>query len=169
MSQDVRFVEPVAQFPEYRDAPVEARQGSVVVAKLSVDIAEAVPGTGLALPLAEFLVQRYRLLATGQSLLVLPEPGMTPAHVVEHGGLPALVAGRQEQLIGLPGMIKRVARPSLPVRQRAEAAVHPPLADAVAHLPVDVQGLAEVGTGLVPVVEPSAGLPEPVVGRRLLA
>jgi hypothetical protein len=98
VSEDVGFVEAVAQFPEHGQGSLVAHEGIAVLAELGVSVTEAVPGTCLAFPLAEFLVQRNGLPGAGLSLLVLPQPGVAPADVVGDGGLPAPVARGPEQV-----------------------------------------------------------------------
>jgi hypothetical protein len=73
-----------------------------VIAEMVVGVAEAVPGAGLELGVAEFLEQVKGLLAVAERLLVIAEPGVEPADRVHGECLAHLVTGGPVLLQRLP-------------------------------------------------------------------
>src|SRR3954447_2999033 len=82
----------VAELADQRDRPVVAGDGALVLAQVVVDVAEAVPGPGLRVQVAEPGGQRDRLLAVPQRLPVVAEQGQVPAQRVQRPALADLVA-----------------------------------------------------------------------------
>src|SRR6185437_16921653 len=82
MVQRVGLVETVGELPVEADGPLVARDRLLVVAELMVDVAEAVPGSGLPVALAQLLDRVQRLLAVGDGVLVVAEQGAAVADVV---------------------------------------------------------------------------------------
>ena len=85
-----------------------------------VRMAEAVPGVGLPLDVADLLQQVDGLLAGGERALVLAQQALLPADRVEGIGLARLAAGPLEQGEGLPGLVERRAVVALPLEYLAE-------------------------------------------------
>lgn len=104
MIQRVGFVEAVREFPVEVDSALVAGDGSLVLAKLVMDAAEAVPGGGLPVALARRPDGVQRLLAVRNGLLVIAEQGVTEADGVERPCLARQVLCRTEELEGTHGV-----------------------------------------------------------------
>ena len=127
----VRFVEAVRQCPVEVDGALVAGDGSLVLAELVLDVAEAVPGSGLPVTLAHRADGVQRLLAVRDGLLVIAEQGVTEADVVEGLRLARQVPGRTEELEGAQGMAECVRGTLLPLGKPGEADVNSCLAHEV--------------------------------------
>jgi hypothetical protein len=67
-----------------------------------LDEADAVPGVRLVIYAAELLVQRQRLLARDERLLVLPQLCMQPPNIVQRARLAGSVPGGAVRLQPYP-------------------------------------------------------------------
>jgi hypothetical protein len=94
-------VSPLAQ----RERLLVGSDGDGVPAKMVVGDAKAVPGCRLTAAVAEFLVQPECLLAVLQGRLVVAQPGMARAELVERVGLPDSMAAGLEPGEGLLGLV----------------------------------------------------------------
>jgi hypothetical protein len=109
--------------PGQVDGVLVAGDGLVVLAEVVVGVADAVPGNGLPVAVAEFLVQGEGLLAGGEGLPVIAELSVEPAAVVEGSGLPRPVTGGLEQVERQPGVVEGFSVPALPLPRPGEVVV----------------------------------------------
>src|SRR5207248_5407016 len=130
------------------------RDRPLVLAELVLNEAEAVPGTGQPLHVAEFAVQPQGFLAVPERLGVPALLGQRPADVVDRDRLPAAVAGRPEQLQRLAGLAQRLVRRALAVVEEAEPEVGVALPRLVPQRREPVQRLPQVRERLVVLTQP---------------
>src|ERR1700683_1873065 len=114
-----------------------------------VGVAEAVPCVGLAVMIAEFVVEFEGLLAVGQRLLVLSEQGAVPADRVESTCLPGGMAGRLVQAEGLAGLLKGLPVAVLQSQRPPQAVMAVRLAHVVTEGRVQLQRAPQVLLGLL--------------------
>src|SRR4051794_31083469 len=113
------FLVVVAEFVEQVDgAPVAV--GGLRLAGEVVGVAEAVPGVGLAVAVADVLVQGECAPTEGERLLLVAELGLVPTDRVGCGGLPAAVAGRLAEPQRLPGVLEGAGGKVLPLPEHGE-------------------------------------------------
>jgi hypothetical protein len=129
----VSFVEPVGEVPVEADRLLVAPDGPLLMTEVMVNEAEAVPGGRLPAALAQRTDGRQALLALGDGLLVVAEPGLAEADVVEDHGLARPVPGGPVQLEGAGGVPERISEALLPLGDPGQAAVYAGLADVVAN------------------------------------
>ncbi len=144
----VGLVEAVREFGVEAGGPLVARDGSLVLAELVMDVAEAVPGGGLPVALARLPDGVQRLLAGRDGLLVIAEQGLAEADAVKGRRLARQVPGRAGKLEGTQGVAECVRGPVRPLGQPGEAVVNLGLADAVAGRLEQPQGVLEVRVGV---------------------
>ena len=106
-------------------------------------VSQAVPGMPLGLAVAGFGAQSKCLAAEGARLLVVTEPAMEPADVVERCGLARLVAYGPVQAQRLLRVPERVGVAALAFGENAESMVDIGLAEAVAEPPVQREAVRE--------------------------
>src|SRR6266498_671838 len=106
-----------------------------------------------------------------QSLLPRAAGGGEPANAVQCSGLPMLVVGGTVQGEALLGVGERFGGAALILQHRVEVGVHVSLADLVAELLEQPEGLLQLAVGLIVAHEPhvcsaeaavGVGLPSPV-------
>lgn len=114
MIERVGLVEAVREFAVEVDGALIARDGSLVLAELVVDVAEAVPGGRLPVALAQLPDRVQRLLAGRDGLLVIAEQGLAEADAVEGRRLARQVSCRTGKLEGTQGVAERVRGTLLP-------------------------------------------------------
>ena len=123
-----------------------------------MDEAEAVPGGGFPVALPHLADGSQGPLAVRPGLLVLTEPGVAVAEVVEDHRLPGVLPGRGEQVEGSPGVAQRVGEALLPLGQPGQAAEDSRLADLVTDLSEQREGVVETRVGVGEASGP--GVPE---------
>jgi hypothetical protein len=129
--------------------------GVLIAADVMMGVAEAVERVGQAAAISQFLLQGQRLLAQGQGPVVVSEPAVVPADVIERVGLPgAVVFVGEVQAESLLGMLERGGGMILIVEHPADDQVGFRLAELIAELREQSQGLLEVGAGFGMAAEP---------------
>jgi len=78
----------------------------LVLTKMMVDIAEAVPDVGLAVEIADLQAQDKGLTTVNERLVIVAQLSGIPAQVVEGRGLPCQVTGRPIVLEAVMGVVK---------------------------------------------------------------
>jgi hypothetical protein len=90
-------------------------------------------------------------------LLVVSEQGQTPTNRIEDFGLPSLMTDGPEQVEGPAGVGEGLGIATLPLDGVAEGVVGIGLPSLVAALAVQVEGLPEVGVGVIEAIQTRVG------------
>ena len=125
-----------------------------MVAELVVHVADAVPGGGLALAVAQLPHEFQGPLARDESPFVVAELALVPADRVERAGLPVAVVDRPEEFVRPLGVRHGLFHVAPVLVQLGQVEVARRLADVVVEPAVQLQGLLEMGTRGVEVAQP---------------
>src|SRR5215469_13216654 len=110
-AERIGLVEPVTEYPGEFQRTLITLDGLPEVAKSLVDVAEAMPGSGLpgeSAGFAEFPDLAQRAFAVGDGLLIVAEHGVGVTNVVERPRLEQPVACRPVQLVSSLSVIQRI-------------------------------------------------------------
>src|SRR5690349_2498102 len=129
-----------------------------------VDVAEAVQDVGLPAAPARLPERLECLLAAAEGLLVVAELGVVPADVVQAHSLARPVSCCPVETDGLLGVVHRLIEAPGVVREPAEAAVAPRLADVIPDRFEQAQCLAGQGAGLAGAARPDVADGQAVQG-----
>src|SRR5205085_11257833 len=132
VSEGLGLPEAVAGFPGEAESLLVALGGRGQVTEAVLRVAEAVPGGGLVVAVAELAVQGDGLPAEFPGPLVVAEQDLTPAHRVQRRRLPGPVADGPEQAESPLGVAERGMMVALALRYQAQVLVDQSLADLVA-------------------------------------